>query len=258
MRDPVRGRARFGVEDEEDRQRGVADHPEDLRGEQCSHSWSEHRRRVEAKRPVLRPFGPAGVGHGQVPDSRPREQKHSDCRQDKGRPQGNPREEATEGEPDKTADQRGDLQRAVALGVVPGLEAVVNEGAMGGHDDVHAHVGERAGQREHQVRRPLAKCNGSQPARGEQAARDDERPSSVPRRVSPIAPATDQERHGEPGGRVHHHHEPDQSRRLPDVREQKREIGRRHRAHEARADGGRGEDDEVGEAASRVERENAR
>jgi hypothetical protein len=245
---------------QEDGQGRVADHPEDLRGEQRPHSWTDHCGRVEPKRPVLRLFRFTGVGHRQMPDGRPREQEHADGRKDERSPQGQLREKAPEGEPGQPADQRGDLQGPVALRIVLGLEAVVDEGPMGRHHDVHAHVRKGARQREHQERRALAERDGAQPARREQAAHDDERPSPVPRRVTPIAPAADEERHRKAGRRVDHHHQPDQGRRLPDVREQEREIGRRHRAHETRSDSGRGEDDQVGEAAPRTERqrENAR
>jgi hypothetical protein len=131
---------------------------------------------------------------------------------------------------------------------------------MSRHDDVHADVRKRAGEGEHEERRPLAGRDCGQPAGGEQAADDQERPAPVPRRVASVAPATDEERHGEPGRRVDHHHETDQGRRLSDVRQQEREIGRRHGAHEAGADGRRCEDEQVGEASLRPQRkrENAR
>ena len=144
---------------------------------------------------------------------------------------------------------------AGALRVARGVEAVVHERAMRRHDDVDAHVRERAGERQHQERRAVAERDRRQAPRGEEAAAHDERPPPVPRRVAPVAPAADEERHREAGGGVDHHHQPDQGRRLPDVSEQEREIRRRHGADEARADSRRGEDDQVAEAAPRTERE---
>jgi hypothetical protein len=131
---------------------------------------------------------------------------------------------------------------------------------MGGRDHVHADVRDRAGKCEHEKRRALAKRCRRQTARSEQASSGDERPSAVPRSVAPITPPPHEERHGEAGRRVHHHHQPDQRRGFSDVREQQREVGRRHGPDEAGADCRRGEDEQVGEAASRTkrQRENAR
>ena len=122
-------------------------------------------------------------------------------------------------------------------------------------DHVHADVGDRPGEREHEKRAAIAKCDGSQATCGEHAPAGNERPSAVARGIAPIAPPPDQERHGEARRRVHHHGQPDQRRRIPDLREQQRQVGRRHRSHETGADCGRSEDKQVGQAAPRTERE---
>jgi hypothetical protein len=126
---------------------------------------------------------------------------------------------------------------------------------MRGRDHVHADVRNRAGESQHEKRRTVAEGGRRQTAGGEQAAPGDERPPALSWRVAPITPPSHDERHGEPGGRVHHHHQPDQSRSLPDVREKQGQVGGRYRPDQTGADRCRGEDDEVGEAASRVERE---
>ena len=51
----------------------------------------------------------------------------------------------------------------------------------------------------------------------------------MPRGVAPVAPAPDEERHGEARPRVHHHHATDQSRSLPDLGEQTAAGGRSRR-----------------------------
>ena len=121
-------------------------------------------------------------------------------------------------------------------------------------DHVHAEIGDRPGEREHEKRAAIAKCDARQARCGEHAPARNERPSAVPWGVAPIAPPPDQERHGEARRRVHHHGQPDQRRRIPDLREQQREVGRRHRSHETGADCGGSEDEQVSEAAPRTER----
>ena len=123
------------------------------------------------------------------------------------------------------------------------------------HDDVHSYVGNCAGKRQDEERCALSERDRAQAACGNDAADRDERPSSVPRRVAPITPATDEKRHREPGRRVHHHQQPDHCRRLSDVRQEEREVGCRHGAHKTRADSCRGENEQVGEAAARAKRE---
>jgi hypothetical protein len=124
---------------------------------------------------------------------------------------------------------------------------------MRGRDDVHADVRNRAGESEYEKRGAVAECDRCQAASGEQTAPDDEWPSTVPRRMAPIAPPADEQRHGEASRGVHHHHQTDQSRSLPDFREKEREVRRRDGPDETGADSRRSEDEQVSEAPPSTE-----
>ena len=161
-------------EEEERGQRGVAEHPEDLRGEEAADARAGGDAQVVA--------GAAGGALGprsrhvggrvaRLDHRREREQRHEHGGERERRPDGDVGQRAADRDADEAADEQRELLRARRARPALGREALGDERAVDGRDGVQADVDDGAGRGEEDVRRARAERDGGEPAAGDQRRR---------------------------------------------------------------------------------------
>ena len=172
-----------------------------------------------------------------APQRRPGEERHRDRRKDERSPAGRHREQSASHKAEQRSNQHRDLLCTIGASVVPVLEAIMDESAVGSGHCVDANIGHQAEQCRQQERVPSTERNGSQTSGRHEASARDEGAPTVPITMAPVAPDSDRERHCEARNGVNDHDRANQARRVLDVGEYDRKVGRRHGPHNPSADG---------------------
>ena len=228
----------LGVEHEEGRQRGVAEHPEQLGDEDRAYARAPSDPQVVPQPEGLAVLARHVLRLGDPRQRRQCEERHEDGGEEERRPQRDSGQRAADGQAQQAAAQHRELLRARRLRARLGREELRDERAVRGRHRVQADVDDGAGQRQHEVRARPAERGRAEGAGGEEAAAPDERPGAADAAgAEPIRPDADDERDGEAGGGVHEHDGADEGGRVGDPVEQHRQVGRRDGAAETGARG---------------------
>ena len=249
-RQPERGLGRaqpellLGVEEEERRERRVAEHPQHLRREEGGHAGPPGRGEVvpaRARRPALA-LDPAAAA-ARARQGRQREEREEDGGHEERRPERDLGQGAADGDPCEPAAEERKLLRTRGPRSLGCSEPLGDECAMDGGDGVEADVDDGTGPGQHQVCARRARGRRDEATGAEEAPADDEGAPPA-RALDAVAPDADDERHDEAGDRVDEHDGADEPRRIVDLVEEQRQVRGRDGARETGAGRRRRERDE--------------